>query len=88
MSNCFFVYKQEYKHAMQYFPVPTGSLSRGGDVTVYVKEINQQSLPSPFYSVPVPISASMALSNVFHSIHSPDNSPFSHSGLPVLSLTY
>ena len=30
----------------------------------------------------------MALSTVFHSIKSPDNSPLSHSVLPVLFLTY
>ena len=30
----------------------------------------------------------MALSTVFHSINSPDNSPFSHSVLPVLFLPY
>ena len=53
--------------------------SRGGDVTVNVKDINQQGLPTPFYSVLVSISVFMALSTVFHSINSPDNSPFSHS---------
>ena len=36
--------------------VPTGSPSRGGDVTVYVFNINQQSLPTPFYSVLVSVS--------------------------------
>ena len=30
----------------------------------------------------------MALSTVFHSINSPDNSPLSHSLLPILSLPY
>ena len=30
----------------------------------------------------------MSLSTVFHSINSSDNSPFSHSALPVLSLRY
>ena len=40
------------------------------------------------YSVRVSIFVSMALSTVFHSINSPDNSPFSHSVLPVLSLPY
>ena len=69
-------------------PVPTGSLSPGGDVTVYVLDINQPSLPTPFYSVLVSLSAFKALSTVFHSINSPDNSPFSHSALPVLSLPY
>ena len=28
--------------------LPAGSPSRGGDVTVYVLDINQQSLPTPF----------------------------------------
>ena len=31
--------------------VPKGSPSRGGDVAVYVFDINQLSLPTPFYSV-------------------------------------
>ena len=65
--------------------VPAGSPSRGGDVTIYVCDINQPSLPTPFYSVLVSVSVCMALSTVFHSINSPDNSPFSHSVLPVLS---
>ena len=69
--------------------VPAGSPSRGGDVTVYVCENRvKRSLPTPFYSVLVSISVPMALSTVFHSINSPDNSPFSHSVLPVLSLSY
>ena len=66
--------------------VPTGSSSRGGNVTVYLFNINQPSLPTPFYSVMVSFSVSMALSTVFHSINSPDNSPFSHSVLPVFYL--
>ena len=67
---------------------PAGSPSRGGDVTVYVCDINQPSLPTPFYSVLVSISDFMALSTAFHSINSPDNFPFSHSLLPVLSLPF
>ena len=67
--------------------VPVGSPSRGGYVMVYVRDINQQSLPTPFYSVLVSISVFMVLSTVFYSINSPDNSPFSLSVLPVLSLT-
>ena len=55
-------------------------------VTVYVFDINQPSLPTPFYSVLVSVSVFMALSTVFHSINSPDNSPLSHSVLPVLFL--
>ena len=65
-----------------------GSPSRAGDVTVYVHDINQPSLPTPFYSVLVTISVFMVLSTVFHSINFPDNSPFSHSVLSVLSLSH
>ena len=75
----------------QYFllvTVPAGSPSRGGDVVVYVKDINQQSLPTPFHSVLVSVSVFMALPTVFHSINSPDNSLLSHSVLPVLFLPY
>ena len=74
-----------------FFPfsyVTRGSPSRGGDVVVHVFDINQPSLPTPFYSVLVPISVFMALSTVFHSINSPDNSPFSHSVLVVQVLPY
>ena len=52
-------------------PVSAGSPSRGGDVTVYVPDINQPSLPTPFYSVLVSVSVFMALSTVFHAINSP-----------------
>ena len=47
-----------------------GSPCDGGDVTVYVRDTNQPSLLTPFYSVLVPISVFMALSTVFHSINS------------------
>ena len=57
--------------------VPTGSLSRGGDVTVYVWH-KLTDLTHFFFSVLVSISVFMALSTVFHSINSPNNSPFSH----------
>ena len=71
------------------FPnVPTGLPSCGGDVAVYIFDINQPSLPTPFYSVLVSISIFMALSNVFHFVNSPDYSPLSHSVLLVLSLPY
>ena len=49
-------------------------------------DIHQPSLPTPFYSVLVSLSVFMALSTVFHSINSPDNSSlffFSHSVLLV-----
>ena len=67
---------------------PRGLTFTGGDVRVYVYvyDINQSSLPTPFYSVLVSVSVFMALSTVFHSIKSRDNSPFSHSVLPVFSL--
>ena len=68
--------------------VPAGSPSRGGNVAVYVCDINQPSLPTSFHSVLVSVSVFMALSTVFHSINSPDNSPLSHSVLPVLFLRY
>ena len=71
-----------------YVTVPTGPPSRGGDVAVCVFDINQPSLPTPFYSVLVFISVLMALSTVFHSINSTDNSPFSHFVLLVLFLPY
>ena len=65
-----------------------GSPSSGGDVAAYVFDINQLSLSTPVYSVLVSISVLMALSMVFRSICSPDNSPLSHSALPVLLLPY
>ena len=55
---------------------------------VHVFDINQPSLPTSFYSVLVSVSVFMALSTVFHSVNSPDSSPFSPSVLPVLSLPY
>ena len=54
-----------------------GSRSRGADVAFFVCDINQPSLPTPFYSVLVSVSVFMALSTVFHSVNSPDNSPLS-----------
>ena len=52
-------------------------------VMVYVFDLHQPSLPTPFYS-----SVFMALSTVFHSINSPENSPPYHSVLLVLILPY
>ena len=63
--------------------VPTGSSSRGGGVAVYVFDINQPSLPTPFYSTLVSVSVFTALSTVFRSTNSPENSPLSHSVLSV-----
>ena len=62
------------RRAGPYLWVPAGSLSRVGDVAVYVFDINRPSLPSPFYSVLVSVSVFMALSTVFHSVNFPDNS--------------
>ena len=71
-----------------HYMVSASSPSRAGDFMVYVKDINQPSLPTPFYSLLVSISVFMALSTVFHSINSPDNSLLSHSVLPVPILPY
>ena len=68
--------------------VPAGSPSRGGDVTVYVFDRNQPSLPAPFYSFLVSVSVFMALSTVFHSLDFPNSSSLSYSVLPVLFLPY
>ena len=43
----------------------------------FLSDINQVSLPTPFYSVLVSIFVFMALSTVFRSVNSPDNSAFS-----------
>ena len=68
--------------------VPAGRPSRGGDVAVYVFDINHSSLPTPFYFVVASVSVFMALSTVFHSLNSPDNSPLSQYIFPVLILPY
>ena len=44
----------------------------------------QPSLPTPFYSVLVPVSVFMGLSTVFHSINYPDNSSLSHSASSLI----
>ena len=56
----------------------------------FMSVTKQMSLPAPFKkkSVPVYISDFTALSTTFHFTNSPDNSPFSHSVLTVLSLPY
>ena len=53
-----------------------------------ISDINQLSLPIAFYSVLVSFSVFLALSTVFYSTNSPDNSPLSDTGLPVLSLPF
>ena len=71
------------------FIVPTGSPSRGGDVAVYACHKPTELAHSFFfYSVLVSDSVFVALSTVFHIINSPNNSPLSHSVLPVLFLTH
>ena len=70
---------------MQWRLVPTSPPSRGGDVAVYVFDINLPSLLIPSYSVLASISVFMALSTVFHSIKSADNSPFSDCSSGLLS---
>ena len=52
----------------------------------FMSDINQLSFPTPFHSVLVSISVLVTLSIVFHFMNSPDNSPFSRSVLPVVSL--
>ena len=60
----------------------------------FMSDINQPSLPTPFYSVPVSISVFMALSTVFQSINSPKSPFFSlcssglSSALLILSTIY
>ena len=68
--------------------VPTGSPSHGGDIALYLLDINKLSLPTPFYSVLVSVSVFIALSTVFHSNNPPNNSLLSHSVLAVLFLPY
>ena len=64
---------------------PRAHLHVVGDVAVYVFDMNHLSLPTTFYSVLVPISVFMAISTVFHSINSPDNSPFSDCASGLIS---
>ena len=75
--------------------VPTGSPSRGGDVMVYVFDINQPSLPTPF-TLFMCLFLSLWLFQLYFSFHksSRQMSAFSHcsssliSALLVLSTTY
>ena len=67
---------------------PRALPSRGGNVAVYVYDVNQPSLPTALYSVFVSVSVFLALSPVFHFINCPGYSPLSHSLLPVLFLPY
>ena len=83
------------RYTVQSLESPRAHLHVVGDVAVYVFDVNQPSLPTPFHSVLVSISVFMAFSTVFHSINSPDNSPLSYfvppgliSALLVLSIIY
>ena len=51
----------------------------------FMSDINQPSLPTPFYSVLGSISVFMALSTVLHSINSPAISPFSDCSSDLIS---
>ena len=68
---------------------PRGLTFTWWECYVYVKDINQPSLPTPCYFVFVSFSFFMALSTVFHSINSPGNSPFLSLGSSgLISLPY
>ena len=62
--------------------------SPAGPHGLTVFDINQPSLPTPFYPVLVSVSVFMVLSTVFHSINSPHNSLLSYCVLPVSFLPY
>ena len=68
--------------------LPAGSPSHGGDIVVYVFDINQPSLPTSFYSALVSVSVLRALSTLLYFLNSPDKSSLSHFVLPVLFLPY
>ena len=53
------------KDMFSFVTVPKGSPSHGGDVMVYIKDINQPSLPTLFYSVLASISVFMAFQLYF-----------------------
>ena len=82
-----FTHHHQYRYCLPK-NVPAGSPSHSGDVAMNVLDINQPSLPIPFYSALVSAGVFMALSTVFHSINSPDKSLLSYSVLPVLRLPY
>ena len=67
--------------------VPMGPPSGGGDVAVKCQRHKPTELAHSFffYSVLVSISVFMALSTVFHSLNSPDNSPLSHCSSSLIS---
>ena len=67
--------------------VPAGLPSRGGDVAAYVFNISHQACPLLFILF-LCLFLSLWLFQLYFIHNSPDNSPFSHSLLPVLSLLY
>ena len=67
------------------YNVPKGSPSRGGDIAVYVFDVNQPSLPTPF-NLFLCLVLSLWPFQLFRSMNSPENSPPSRSILPVLFL--
>ena len=68
---------------------PRAHLHVGGDVAVDVFDVNQPSLPTPFFILFLCLVSSLvALSSVFQYRNYLDNSLFSHSVLPVLFLLY
>ena len=71
--------------------VPAGSPSRGGNVAVYVFDLSQPSLPTPFFLFEFCSCVYFWLYGPFNYIlfhTSPDNSPLSHSVLLILFLPY
>ena len=70
------------------FLVPAGSPSCGGDVTVYVLDIGQPSLPTPFILFLCLFLSLWHFQQYFIAFFFPDNSPLSHSVLPVLFPPY
>ena len=62
-----------------------GSPSPGGHVKINIVNVNQLSLPTPFYSTLMSISASALLSTIVFSINSPNNTPVSSSLLKSVS---
>ena len=68
-----------------FYSTVKGSPSHGGDTVVYVFNISQPSLPTPYHTVLVSISVFMALSIVFYSLNSPGNCLLSHCSSGVSS---
>ena len=66
VSNC--ILTSCHHTELPHEDVLAGSPSRGGDVAVYVFDMNQPSLPTPFYSVLMSTYVFMALPTVFHFI--------------------